>query len=188
MQKFRGSLAVLAGVLMLSGCAAGVQPEAAPSATPDKTLTSTPTVEPTSEPTTDIPPTASPAIDPTCETVLTEPAYAEMAGYYTLKTELQSGPDPIMASLLDQGGLSCYWVSPGGDVVAWFAQAATEPGEWSEQRSGLLAEGYTESDEPVPGTLQGPRSGDAYPTVVNAADVTYYVSESSFLASVAALQ
>ena len=187
MQKFHGSLAVLAGVLMLSGCAAGVQPEAtAPSATPDKTPTSTPTVQPTAEPTAD---TASPAIDPTCETVLTEPAYADLAGYaYTLRTELPSGPDPIMASLLDQGGLSCYWVSPGGDVVAWFGQAATDPGEWSELRLGLLAEGYTESDDPVPGTLQGPRSGDDYPTVVNAAGVTYYVSESSFLASVAALQ
>ncbi|PXA70353.1 hypothetical protein [Cryobacterium arcticum] len=111
----------------------------------------------------------------------------DAAGYLPINT-VPAGPDSIMASMIDEGGFSCYWASVGGDVVAWLGQVGMDTAAWDAQQSELIAAGFTESDDPIPGTLQGVRSGDDYPTLVNDGGVTYYVSTPSFLTSVAALQ
>lgn len=166
-------------IMAFTGCAAQEAASPAP-ASPTSPSPATPaSVEPSSDPTT----TA------TCETVLTPAAMADIdaAGYLPIAA-VPAGPDSIMASMIDQGGFSCYWASAGGDVVAWLGQVGMDSAAWSAQQSELLAAGFTESDDPFPGTLQGARSGDDYPTLVNDGGVTYYVSTPSFLSSVAALQ
>ncbi|TFB97441.1 hypothetical protein E3O42_15950 [Cryobacterium adonitolivorans] len=189
MLKFRGSTAVLAGLFMLSGCAAGVQPTTtAPSTTPDKSASSTPTVQPTVTPTVE-PSAAGPIVDPTCETMLTAPALADIASAgWILHTDLPGGPSALMASMAEQGGLSCYWTSAGGDVPLWYGQIAMDESAWSAQRAQLTAAAYTESDDPISGTMLGARWGDDNPALVNREGVTYYVSQPSYLASVALLQ
>ena len=93
-----------------------------------------------------------------------------------------------MDVILEQGGLSCYWVSSGDDVVAWLRQAAMDAERWTTLRSDLVTGGYTETDEPLPGTIQGARSGDAFPALINSNGVTYYVGYSDLLSSVLSLQ
>lgn len=180
---------------MLSGCAAGAQPGAtgaaptpATSATPATPASSTPTAQPTVTPTVE-PPTVDSAVDQTCETMLTESALADIAAAgWTLSTELPSGHSGLMASMVDRGGLSCYWATVGGDVPLWYGQVAMDESTWSVQRAELAAAGYTESDDPISGALLGERWGDAYPALVNREGVTVYVSQPNDFASVAALQ
>lgn len=204
------SVAVLAGVLMLGGCAGGANADTAePSAAPDTPVTPTPaaspkpTPKPTSTPAAALapsptaslvaeeePPTASPAADPTCETALAAPAIADIeAAGYTLHTELPSGPDPVMATLVDHDGLSCYWARNGGDVVAWYGQADMDAEAWSAQLAELTAEGFRESNDPILGSLEAPLASDTgTPVVFHVDGVTYYVSRAYLLPSVSALQ
>jgi hypothetical protein len=187
MQKLLGSTAVLAGLFMLTGCAAGAQPGAA-APTPATSASSTPTAQPTVTPTVE-PPAVDPAVDQTCETMLTESALADLvAAGWTLSTEVSGGHSGLMASMVDQGGLSCYWATVGGDVPLWYGQVAMDESTWSAQRAELTAAGYTESNDPISGALLGERWGDAYPALVNSAGVTFYVSQPGDFASVAALQ
>ncbi|WP_146069423.1 hypothetical protein [Cryobacterium sp. Y11] len=124
----------------------------------------------------------------TCVNVITEKATAAFArANYPLLTELPSGPDPIMALLVEQGGLSCYWAD-GYDIVAWLGLADMDDATWTALRTELLATGYVQSDDPVAGTIQGERAGDAYPALVNRDGATYYVGSSGMLSSVVALQ
>lgn len=121
--------------------------------------------------------------------MLTEPALADIvAAGWTLRTELPGGHSGLMASMVDQGGLSCYWTSAGGDVPLWYGQVAMDESTWSAQRAELTAAAYTESDDPVSGALLGERSGDDNPALVNREGVTVYVNQPSYFASVAALQ
>lgn len=176
---------VVAAVVVLGGCSAVTVPEAAaPSEAPEPSAAATtPATDPASPA-----PDAIPA-DFTCESVLTPTALADIdSAGYLLRTEVPSGPDSIMSSMLDQGGVNCYWVSAGDDVVAWLGQAPMDEARWHAQRAELVAAGYTESDDPMTGTLRGPRSGDDYPTVVNSGGVTYYVGQPGFLSSVLSLQ
>jgi len=174
---------------MLSGCAAGVQsgataPSTAPGTPAAPPATATPTVTPTSAP-----PTENLAVDQTCENMLSAPALADIAAAgWTLQTDLPGGHSGLMASMVDLGGLSCYWTSDGGDVPLWYGQVAMDESTWSAKRAELTAGGYTESDEPVTATLLGERSGDDNPALVNRDGVTFYVSQPSYLASMAGLQ
>lgn len=121
--------------------------------------------------------------------MLTESALADLkAAGWTLSTEVLGGHSGLMASMVDQGGLSCYWATVGGDVPLWYGQVAMDESTWSAQRAELTAAGYTESDDPISGALLGERWGDAYPALVNSEGVTFYVSQPSDFASVAALQ
>ncbi|ANP71870.1 hypothetical protein PA27867_0903 [Cryobacterium arcticum] len=121
--------------------------------------------------------------------MLSAPALGDIAAAgWTLQTDLPGGHSGLMASMVDLGGLSCYWTSDGGDVPLWYGQVAMDESTWSAKRAELTAAGYTESDEPVTATLLGERSGDDNPAVVNRDGVTFYVSQPSYLDSLAGLQ
>ena len=185
--KISRSQSVCAIVLILAGCAAHAEPVGAgPSssaAAGGEAATPAASAAPSSTA-----PSGEDAVATTCENVLTPAAGADIdAAGYVLHTELPAGPDVIMASMIDQGGLSCYWAS-GGDIVAWLGLVAMDDTAWSAQRAELVSDGYTASDDPITGTLQGAQSGDNYPTLVNSDGVTYYVSQPSLLSSVVALQ
>ncbi|QYF74100.1 hypothetical protein [Cryobacterium sp. PAMC25264] len=121
--------------------------------------------------------------------MLSAPALADItAAGWTLETDLPGGHSGLMASMVDQGGLSCYWTSDGGDVPLWYGQMAMDEGTWSATRAELTAAGYTESDEPVTATLLGERWGDDNPALANVDGVTFYVSQPSYLTSMVALQ
>lgn len=189
MHGFRRPTAVVAGVLLLSGCAAGSQPGASgPSPSSHTSASPTPTAQPAVPPTAD-PATADPALKQTCDTVLTSSALADIvATGWMLQTELPGGHSGLMASMVEQGGLSCYWATAGGDVPLWYGQVPMDETAWNTQRTALMATGFTETDDPIPGTLQGERWGDDTPALVNSDGVTYYVNQPGSLTSVAALQ
>jgi hypothetical protein len=189
MSAVRRALPVLALGLLLSGCASGAAPagEASTSALAETGSTTTASASPYT--TTPTPTPTSPAVTATCSDVLTAKARSdfESAGYVVRET-LPGGPDSIMASMIESGGISCYWLSPGDDVVAWFGQVAMDEDGWATLRTQLMAKGFTESNKPIPGTIQGGRSGDAYPALVHSGGVTYYVGYAGLLSSVLSLQ
>jgi len=185
------SLSVVAvgamGMLLLSGCANN-QDEAADSNAMSSTAPTGSSIAPTPTDAAETLPGGGSADQVTCTNVLTPQTMADFdAGGYALQTSLPSGPDPTMASLLEMGGLSCYWSAPGDDVVAWLGQAAMDGQSWSTLRADRLANGFAETNDPIPGTIQGERLGDDYPALVNSDGVTYYVGYSGLLASVVSL-
>lgn len=98
--------------------------------------------------------------------------------------------DDTMQSLIDDGGLACYWTRTGGDVRVWFAQAARTGEEWEAQKEGLIGDGWTATGDPVAGTIQAPTDNDDdyIPAMTFRDGTVYYASYSGFLASVRALQ
>lgn len=180
--EFRRLVPFVALGLLLSGCASAVDSAESTSESPF----ASPSVSVSAQPSPSA--TEAAAVKATCENVITEMTAADFANAnYPLLTKLPSGPDPIMAPLVEQGGLSCYWAD-GYDIVAWLGIADMDDATWSALRTELLANGYVQSDAPVAGTIQGERAGDAYPALVNRDGVTYYVGYSDMLSSVVALQ
>ena len=134
-------------------------------------------------------PNVDSAVAENCDTILTDDATADFeAARYRVVSSLPGGPDEIMAPLVEDGGISCYWATPGDDIVAWVGQAAMETAEWEALRTDLEANGYAQTDDPIVGTLQGERWGDAEPTLLNSNGLTHYVGYSALLANVSSLQ
>lgn len=165
-------------VLALTGCSAGT---AAPSAS-----TTTTAAAPTSTPT----PTSEPAADATCTTVLTDEEYASLADDGLVLNPEIYVLDDTMQSIIDGGGLACYWKRSGGDVRVWYAQGAKTSAEWDTQKQSLIGAGWTETDASVAGALQAPdvNDPDYLPVVTYRDGVVYYASVANLLPSVKALQ
>lgn len=98
--------------------------------------------------------------------------------------------DDTMQSLIDAGGLACYWTRSGGDVRVWFAQAMRTSEEWEAQKQGLLDTGWTVIEGPGEATIQARTdTGSDYVPVLSYREGTaYYASYPGFLGSVTALQ
>ena len=126
----------------------------------------------------------------TCLTVLTDAEYASFEESGLALTPEIFVLDDTMQSLIDAGGLPCYWTRSGGDVRVWYAQAARTSDEWDAQKQGLIGEGWTALDGAVEGTIQAPTdSDDDYIPAMTYRDGTaYYVSYADLLGSVRALQ
>lgn len=169
----RSTLPALAVVLLaLAGCSAGTPGQtSSPSAT---------TAAPT--------PTATPSA--TCETVLTDEEYASLAEDGLVLNPDIFVLDDTMQSIIDAGGLGCYWTRSGGDIRVWYAQGAKTSAEWDTQKQSLIGAGWTEIDTSVAGALQAPdvNDPDYLPVVTYRDGIVYYASVANLLPSVKALQ
>lgn len=180
-RRFAPGIAGALLVLSLTACTAAPTTTASPS----------PTAAPSDSP---APPTATativPVDDATCENVLTAEEYARLASDgLTASPETTFPLGPAMVDLIDDGALDCQWAADQSDVAVWFAQLAESEEAWAAREAELLAAGWTEADQPLPGTLTAPSDYDAnyVPSMVHADGVTYFVSYDRFLASIAAL-
>lgn len=180
-RRFAPGIAGALLVLSLTACTAAPTTTASPS----------PTAAPSDSP---APPTATativPVDDATCENVLTAEEYARLASDgLTASPETTFPLGPAMVDLIDDGALHCQWAADQSDVAVWFAQLAESEEAWAAREAELLAAGWTEADQPLPGTLTAPSDYDAnyVPSMVHADGVTYFVSYDRFLASIAAL-
>ncbi|MBD8467998.1 hypothetical protein IFU30_17165 [Plantibacter sp. CFBP 8798] len=177
----RSTIPALAVILLtLAGCSAGTPGQtSSPSAT---TAAPTPTATPSA--------TSEPMSDATCETVLTEEEYASLAEDGLVLNPDIFVLDDTMQSIIDAGGLGCYWTRSGGDIRVWYAQGATTSAEWDAQQQSLISAGWTEIDTPVADTLQAPdvNDPDYLPVVTYRDGVIYYASYVELLPSVKALQ
>jgi hypothetical protein len=177
----RSTLPVLAvALLALAGCSAGTPAQtSSPSAT---TAAPTPTSTPSA--------TSEPVSDASCETVLTDEEYASLAEDGLVLNPDIFVLDDTMQSIIDAGGLGCYWTRSGGDIRVWYAQGATTSAKWDTQKQSLIGAGWTEIDTPVAGTLRAPdvNDPDYLPVVTYRDGVIYYASYVELLPSVKALQ
>ncbi|WP_285043008.1 hypothetical protein [Plantibacter sp. LMC-P-059a] len=175
----RSTLPALAVVLLaLAGCSAGTPTQtSAPSAT-----TAAPTATPSA--------TSEPMSDASCETVLTDEEYASLAEDGLVLDPDIYVLDDTMQSIIDAGGLGCYWARSGGDIRVWYAQGAKTSAEWDTQKQSLIGAGWTETDASVAGALQAPDGNDPdyLPVVTYRDGVVYYASVANLLPSVKALQ
>jgi hypothetical protein len=121
--------------------------------------------------------------------VLTPEEYTSLAEDSLVLRDDPQPFDDVMVRMMAEGALGCQWAGQG-DVMVWFAQQEMGETDWEMRSAELLAGGYTESNDPFPGTLLGPADADPnfIPSVYYADGVLYYVSYSRFLNSVLALQ
>ena len=154
--------------IALAGCSA------APS---DTTATSTPSATTTQETPRPTPSdTAAPVSAETCDTAMTDEGRATLTEDALELREFQAFDD-VMQSIVDDGGLGCYWVRPGSDIQIWFARVDQSPDQWEALRAELLAAGYTQTDDPFPGTIRAADlHGDYTPSLYFSDGVLYYVS------------
>ena len=161
-------------LLLLTGCVTGAatsEPTPTASSAPETSADSTP--EPT-------------ATAITCDTVLTEPAYAELEADGLTPVDAQVF-DPFAAQLVEAGATTCAWGRPQSDTgltVVALAVTAADMGAW---HTTLAETGYVLTDDPVPGAHTGPvEPGTGVPTVVVMGDdrITF-LNTAAFAASVA---
>jgi hypothetical protein len=182
-RRFAPHLAGAMLILSLTACTADPTTSPSPSAAPapsDSPAPSAATAEPT----------VAPVGDATCENVLIAEEYERLAADgLTASPETRFPLGPAMVDLMGDGALDCNWAADQSDVAVWFARLTESEEAWAARRAELLAAGWTEADEPLPGTLTAPSDYDAnyIPSMVHADGVTYFVSYDRFLASVAAL-
>ena len=133
--------------------------------------------------------TKTPPSAPTCDSVLTDAEYASIASDgFTLQNLSPLGD--VMQSMVEAGGLGCFWARGEGDVGIWYAEVALTPLEWETQREELLGSGYTDIDDPFPGVVQGPTDNDNeyIPAITYRNGTMHFASYSELLGSVVALQ
>lgn len=182
-RRFAPCIAGAILVLTLTACSAAPTTTAAPS--PTRAPSDSP-----SPPAATVEPTGTPAADVTCENVLTADEYARLASDgLTASPETAFPLGPAMVDLIDDGALDCHWAADRSDIAVWFAQLTESEEAWAARKAELVAAGWTESDDPLPGTLTARSDYDAnyVPSMVHAGGVTYFVSYAPFLGSVAAL-
>lgn len=168
---------VLFVALALAGCTTA--PAAATSTVPTAT---TPAPEATTEP--------EPVVAATCDTVLTQDAYAKLATDGLEPREPPTADDlvtysPVAAQMIEAGGLSCHWGKPQTDIGLTVTQLAeADPAVWA---TALSEAGFVETDEPVPGAYTGPVDGGSgiSPVVVVDGDRVTFVSAPDFAAWIA---
>lgn len=95
-----------------------------------------------------------------------------------------------MESMADEGGLSCLWVKPQSDIMLYLSQLDVSESDWPARKAELIDAGFTESDDPLPGTLLAPEDydGNMRPVVAYNDGTMYFVSTARSLTEVAGLQ
>ncbi len=165
-------------VVVLAGCASGpdvATPTPAPSATPSDAQTSSP-----------VPPAVEQDSD-ACETVLDPNEYDVLAESGLVISDEAAPLGPVELDLVADGALACTWVAPGSDVALWVARLEETEAAWQARLAELIDAGWTQTDEPVPGTYVAPAGYTevADPVVVRSGDVTWFVSTAESVTSLA---
>jgi hypothetical protein len=173
-----GALLVTA---LLAGCTAAPQ-AASPTPTPAASESPTP-------PAGSAEPTTAPVDETTCDDVLTDDEYAQLASSGLTFREDAFPLGPAMSDLIDDGALHCVWAAEQSDVALWVARLPESDEAWTARQAELLAAGWTEGDDPFPDTLTAPADYDAnyVPSIVHVDGVTYFVSTAEVLTSIADL-
>lgn len=168
---------IAAIALVLVGCSSAPAPSATPTSSITPTTTSTPEVTET--------PVAA-----TCETILTDVGYADLEADGLVLNPDIFVLDDTMQSLIDDGGLACYWTRGGGDIRVWFAQSAQTETEWAAKEQTLISQGWTVTDTPIDGVIQAPNENDDdyTPAMVYRDGTAYYASYSDFFPTLKAFQ
>lgn len=148
--------ACLLGAVGLTGCGTGTP---APSSSATVTPTTTPTAAQTPEPT-----TTDVAFDTTCDTILTDAAYAKLAEDHLVAKPFTTW-NVDLGFVQDGGGIVCKWGNQG-DIMAISAQMPMTEAAWAEKQASLVADGFTITNDPVDGFTQQPDLGndDSYVT------------------------
>ena len=177
-----GVIAALALALTITSCSAAQGKSEPKSTTTAPSDTATPDAAPEE-------PAAPPEVTATCDAVLTDTEYASLeAGGLSLTEPFML--DSTFESMIAEGGLGCMWGPPEGDVRVWFAQLNIDAAGWDAKLADLTAAGYTETGDPLPGTIQAPtdNDNDYIPAIFYKDGVMYYASFAPILGSVLALQ
>ncbi|MCI2956642.1 hypothetical protein MN032_02955 [Agromyces atrinae] len=184
----RAAAVAAIAALALAGCTPADEPAPSPTATrtPSPTATATPTETAEPSPTETPVPTAEAT---TCENVLDDETNASLAADgVTLGDEVVSYW-PALDRIMTEGGFACQWNSPNGDVSVWYGQLDLDSAGWGTERDALLAEGYTQTDDPFPGTLQAPDTDPNYmPSIAYVDGTMYFATYAAFFSSVRSLQ
>lgn len=186
--KTRGVVGTLLFSLVVAlgatGCTA-VPTGADPSGSPAATSTSSAPPE-TSEPADSSP--EEPA--PTCETVFTAEENASLEADGLTPAEEVHPLGATMQAMIDAGALACLWTKPQGDVAVWYAALPVDAAAQAQWSADLAATGYTQTDDPIAGTLLAPVDYDAnyQPVVVFHDGTMHFASYPMILGSVVALQ
>jgi hypothetical protein len=183
------ALVAAAGIAaVLAGCAQEPA-DVAGQETPIPTVTLVPTPSPTPTPTPTLTPSASPSAEPvdTCETVFTQTEYADLEadGLIFRGDAAQASADSNLFE--DKGGISCLWVAPQSDVMAWYARWPSDEQSWNLLKADLLDKGYTEIADPFAGILQSPPDPNYTPAITYRDGVVHHVSTPQLFRSVLAL-
>jgi hypothetical protein len=150
-----------------------------------------PTSEPTSEPTSDA--TVAPSTEPTetaaaatCDTVLTDEAYAKLDADGLTPRDTITHTE-FIGEMLDAGALGCRWGKEATDITLDVAQLAVDDAAWPEWEAALATAGYTLTNDPVPGAYTGPvePGSGISPVVVRTDGAITFLSAPTFAAWVA---
>ena len=184
-RALRSTVFVVMIVAALTGCAAGGG-SAAPTSTP--TESSSPTTPPTPSPA----PTTPTAQIAECDALLTPEKDAELAseGHTLIDPTIFLQWSPPMQELVDAGATACMWSKQVGHLYVLVAQLPVTEDESATWISQLEALGWTQTDDPVPGTWVAPlvENMDSPPAAVYAGGVLYLANYPAILGSVAPLQ
>ncbi|MRG59092.1 hypothetical protein GE115_04300 [Agromyces sp. CFH 90414] len=151
-----------------------------PSSATEASASQSPTADPSATP--------APVAEPTCDTVLTEAEYADLAAEgLTYRPEPTFALGPVMEELVAVGALSCHWAKPNSDIGFWVVRLPEADSDWESRKQTLLVAGWTETDDPVPGTIVAPADYDAnyIPAMIHANEATIFVSGAQFVTSLA---
>jgi hypothetical protein len=143
------------GALLLAGCAAEPSPSPSPSASARPSVTAAPSPMPSATAT--AAPEPSPEPEPvTCETLLTPEAIDALArDGLELRANETSGY-PLAEQLAAAGATACTWARPQSDIHLTVVQLEVAAGEEEAWNRVLSENGYTATDDPVPGIHTGP--------------------------------
>jgi hypothetical protein len=172
-------LAAAAVVALMAGCASPSTDVAAPAPTATTSASDLATTTPTPAET---PTTAPTSAQTTCPTAFVGAENAKLS--QDGLTPRSPGANTDLDALAGATGLRCTWAKPGTDIVVWYGEWPGDLGTWEDVRTKLLADGYTAT-----GDLSVSRPVSEYDSAVSyRGGVLYYVSPSSLIASVRALE
>lgn len=112
----------------------------------------------------------------TCDTILTAEATSALAAQ---GLELRDGATPgypLAEQFAAAGGTACTWVMPQSDIFFTVVQLPVADGEQEAWARVLAENGYTATDDPVPGAHTGPvepGTGIASVAIVEPARMTF---------------
>jgi hypothetical protein len=96
----------------------------------------------------------------------------------------------LLTELASACAFTCHWLRPSSDVQAWYAELRVDKANWADRRAALEASGWTQSDDPLPGTMLAPADYDSdfHSSILWTDGTLRFASYARLLGSVAALR